>query len=271
MTIRLANSGTAVGTVVIVAVAQTVFLLPWAVLSLPVATTAFPRLAAAWDRGDTDEFRRRSGQGLRVVLAAAAGGTVLLVAVAEPAGIVLLSGHAGSLRAFAPTLVAWSIGLIGWSLVALLARTLYAAGRVRTAAAAQVAGQLTVIVGRPRAECPGPTAVSGVRARRGELGRGDRRRGGPAGPGPARRGVASRRGHRPGRRRRRARPRSSARSPAGRWVGWLAETARGPRSASPCWPPPSAPSCSPPPSPPSTAPWSRELRARRPGPTRAAS
>jgi putative peptidoglycan lipid II flippase len=146
VTIRLANSGTAVGTVVIVAVAQTVFLLPWAVLSLPVATTAFPRLAAAWDRGDTDEFRRRSGQGMRVVLAAAAGGTVLLVAVAEPAGIVLLSGNGGSLRAFAPTLVAWSIGLIGWSLVALLARTLYAAGRVRTAAAAQVAGQLTVIV-----------------------------------------------------------------------------------------------------------------------------
>jgi putative peptidoglycan lipid II flippase len=110
-----------------------------------VATTAFPRLAAAWDRGDRSEFLRRSGQGLRIVVAASAAGTVLLIAVAEPAGIVLLSRKAISLRAFAPTLVGWSFGLMGWSLVALLARTLYAAGRVRQAAAAQVMGQLSVI------------------------------------------------------------------------------------------------------------------------------
>ena len=146
VTIRLANTDTKLGTVVIVTTAQTVFLLPWAVLSLPVATTAFPRLAAAWERGDRADFLRRSGQGLRLVIAASAAGTVLLVAVAEPAGIVMLSGKAVALPAFAPTLTAWSLGLMGWSLVALLARTLYAAGRVRAAAGAQIAGQVTVIV-----------------------------------------------------------------------------------------------------------------------------
>ena len=145
VTIRLANTGTSLGTVVIVATAQTVFLLPWAVFSLPVATTAFPRLSAAWDSGDRADFLRRSGQGLRLVVAASAAGTVLLVAVAEPAGIVMLSGKAVALRAFAPTLTAWSLGLMGWSLVALLARTLYAAGQVRAAAAAQIIGQVTVI------------------------------------------------------------------------------------------------------------------------------
>ena len=143
VTIRLANSGTAVGTVVIVAVAQTVFLLPWAVLSLPVATTAFPRLAAAWDRGDTD----------RVPTAVRAGhcGWCWPRPPPEPCCSWPWPNRPASCCSAATPVrcarsrrrwSAWSIGLIGWSLVALLARTLYAAGRVRAAAAAQVAGQL---------------------------------------------------------------------------------------------------------------------------------
>jgi putative peptidoglycan lipid II flippase len=125
--------------------AQTLFLLPWAVLSLPIATTAFPRLAAAWQAGQIDAVRRRLGASMHVLIAAAAAGTAVLAAVARPAGLLLFGAGAPSLRQFAPATTAFAVGLIGWSLVALLARALYATDQVRMAAAAQVAGQLVVI------------------------------------------------------------------------------------------------------------------------------
>lgn len=144
--IRLANSGSPVGTLVIVVLAQTVFLLPWAVLSLPVATTSFPRLAAAWDAGERDDYRARLAVASRVVIALAAGGTALLVAVATPARVVLLGRHAQSVQQFTPAIATFAIGLLGWSVVALLSRALYAAHAMGAAAAAQVAGQVVVII-----------------------------------------------------------------------------------------------------------------------------
>ncbi len=144
--IRLANSDTARGTLVAVTLAQTVFLLPWAVLSLPIATAAFPRLAAYWGAGDRAAFRRGADSSVAAVIVAAAGGTAVLVAVAEPSGIVLLGPGAAALPAFAPATVGFALGLLGWSLVAILARVSYAAGQVRAAAAAQVVGQVTVIL-----------------------------------------------------------------------------------------------------------------------------
>lgn len=143
--IRLANAGTARGTLVVLTTAQTVFLLPWAVLSLPVATAAYPGLAAAWDAARPADFGARLGTAATVVVTAAAGGTALLVAVAQPAGPVLLRGQAEVLRGFAPAVSGFAIGLLGWSLVALLSRALYAAGAMAPAAAAQVLGQLVVI------------------------------------------------------------------------------------------------------------------------------
>jgi putative peptidoglycan lipid II flippase len=144
--IRLANSDTARGTLVIVTMAQTLFLLPWAVLSLPIATTAFPRLSSDWAAGLRDDYARRVASSGAIVITAAAAGTAVLVAVAEPAGIVLLGPSAPSLDAFAPTAIAFAVGLLGWSLVALLGRALYASGHLISSARAQVAGQLTVIV-----------------------------------------------------------------------------------------------------------------------------
>lgn len=145
--LRLANDGTSAGLAVVVTTAQTVFLLPWAVLAVPVATASYPRLSTAWDAGDRAGFARTLGGATRVVVAAAALATAVLVAVAEPAGRLLLSGGSttdAARQQFAPAMTAFAAGLVGWSLVALLARALYAAGRVRAAAAGQVAGQVVV-------------------------------------------------------------------------------------------------------------------------------
>lgn len=147
--LRLANDGTTSGLAVVVTTAQTVFLLPWAVLAVPVATASYPRLATAWDGGDRPTYAATLGSAARIVTAAAGVATAVLVAVAEPAGALLLSGGNTTVTArlqFAPALVAFAAGLLGWSLVALLARSLYAAGRVRVAAIGQVVGQVVVIV-----------------------------------------------------------------------------------------------------------------------------
>lgn len=145
--IWLANDGTTTGTVVVVTLAQTVLLLPWAVLAVPVATSAFPRLSALWDSGRDAPFRALSARAARVVIAAAAIGTAAFVAAAEPLAIVLLDpattpAHA----AFAPAIVAFTAGLIGWAVVAVMSRALYAARSVGTAALAQVAGWCVVVV-----------------------------------------------------------------------------------------------------------------------------
>ncbi|MHA3705126.1 murein biosynthesis integral membrane protein MurJ [Jatrophihabitans sp. YIM 134969] len=147
--LRLANDGTTSGLAVVVTTAQTVFLLPWAVLAVPVATASYPRLATAWDAGDRPAYAATLGSSTRLVTAAAGVATAVLVAVAEPAGALLLSGANTSDPAraqFAPALVAFAVGLLGWSLVALLARSLYATGQVTAAALGQVAGQVVVVV-----------------------------------------------------------------------------------------------------------------------------
>jgi len=143
----LANNGTTTGTVVVVALAQTVFLLPWAVLSVPVATSAFPRLSASWDRGDRDGFASLATRSARAVVALAALGTAALVAVAEPAAGLLLDRHSAPAHpAFAPAIAGFAVGLLGWSLVALLSRMLFAARMVGVAARGQVIGWGAAIV-----------------------------------------------------------------------------------------------------------------------------
>jgi putative peptidoglycan lipid II flippase len=116
-------------------------LLPWAVLAVPVATSAFPRLSGLWDAGDRPAFTALTDRTSRVVIAAAALGTAAFVAAAEPIATVLLDPTTTPAHsAFAPAIVAFTAGLLGWSLVALLSRACYAANRVGTAALAQVAG-----------------------------------------------------------------------------------------------------------------------------------
>jgi putative peptidoglycan lipid II flippase len=144
--IRLANQGTATGTVVIVTLAQTVFLLPWAVLGVPVATSTFPRLAMLRDADRVSDARRLAMSSARVIGALSAVGTAVLVAAAQPTANILLPAGSPSRAQLAPTIAAFAVGLIGWSLVALLARSLYAAQAMLPAARAQVIGQLLIVV-----------------------------------------------------------------------------------------------------------------------------
>ncbi|MFI7545754.1 murein biosynthesis integral membrane protein MurJ [Actinoplanes sp. NPDC049599] len=114
--------------------AQALYLLPWAVLAVPLATAAYPTLSATAERGDEDGYRAAlAGTARTVVLLACLGGAAL-VAIAEPVTALL-----GTPRA-APGIVGFAPGLLGYALFALLSRALYARGATASAAAATAAG-----------------------------------------------------------------------------------------------------------------------------------
>ncbi|MEV4624306.1 lipid II flippase MurJ [Asanoa sp. NPDC049573] len=139
VTLRLANQGPE-GTVVVFTVAQAVYLLPWAILAVPVATAAYPALATAHSTGDDAGYRSRLAPAARGVLLLSCLGAAALFAVAEPvAGFFALPGLGGAVAGFAP-------GLIGYGLFAMLTRALYARGLPRPAATATAIGWATVSV-----------------------------------------------------------------------------------------------------------------------------
>jgi putative peptidoglycan lipid II flippase len=138
VTIVLAFAGPDEATWVHVQFAQTVYLLPWAVLAVPLATAAYPTLAAAWTDRDADRYVGTLAPAARGVLLLSCLGAAVLVAVADPAAEVLLDRPgtgplAAAIAGLAP-------GLIGYALFALLSRALYARGATGAAAAATVAG-----------------------------------------------------------------------------------------------------------------------------------
>lgn len=140
--LRLAGTDGDEGAVVVFGVATALFLLPWAVLAVPVATSVFPTLSGASEQ----DYRRELGRALRAVLLAMAGAAAVLSVVAVPVSRLLVEGVPGADRtgSLAAAVVAFAPGLVGYGLVALLSRALYARGDGRTPAVAAVAGWLVV-------------------------------------------------------------------------------------------------------------------------------
>ena len=143
--LRLANSG-ARGDVVVFFVVTAVFVLPAAVLAVPLATSAFPVLAAHHAGGDERAYAEVVGSALRGVLVLMLGATAVLAVVARPAAAVLGMGAPGADRvdALRDATLAFAPGLLGFGLLALVGRALYARGDGRTPAAATVIGWLAV-------------------------------------------------------------------------------------------------------------------------------
>ena len=81
--IRLANDGPD-GTLVLFLLAQAVFLLPWAVLAVPLSTPTFPVLAEAAATGDTARFDATLARATRAVLLVAGLGVAGLVGLSGP-------------------------------------------------------------------------------------------------------------------------------------------------------------------------------------------
>ena len=113
------------------------FLLPHALLAVPVLTARFPAMAAAHDRGDRAELRSVTDAGILSVVATGALAGALLWAAAAPVGRVLALGAAArSAPLLEAALVTLAPGIALFGLLHLLTRRCYAMGDTRTPALA---------------------------------------------------------------------------------------------------------------------------------------
>ena len=148
LTIALVNWHTAAGALVVFSQAQTMYLLPWAVLAVPVATSTYPALASASAAGDLDGFRRTLARSTRGVLLLSGFGAAGLAALAWPAAWVYAhtAGEPAQIPGLARAIAAFAPGLLGYGLFALLSRALYAHRQNRAAAQATLVGWGAVAV-----------------------------------------------------------------------------------------------------------------------------
>jgi putative peptidoglycan lipid II flippase len=137
----LANSREGQGALVLYNYGWQMFFVPYAVLAVPIATTAFPVLSAA----EGSDFDRTAASSTRAVMLVSWLGAALLAGAARPAAR-LFEHNPADARTLALTFIAFAPGLIGYGLAAHLSRVLFAGGQAKVAAVALVAGWLLVIV-----------------------------------------------------------------------------------------------------------------------------
>jgi putative peptidoglycan lipid II flippase len=147
LTLRLSNSHGGTGAITVYQYVQAVYLLPYAVLAVPLAIAAFPQLSERAAAGDGAGYAATLARSTRAVLVAASLGVCVLVAVAPAVGAFFTAIDAGqdasgsaALSALSPALTAFAPGLVGFCLVAHLGRALFAVGHARWAATATVGG-----------------------------------------------------------------------------------------------------------------------------------
>jgi putative peptidoglycan lipid II flippase len=141
--IVLANSRGGSGALVLYSFAWAVFFVPYAVLAVPIATSAFPELSAR-----SEHFDATSAMSTRAVTVASWLGVAGMAGTCIPLARVFQShpGQGADARQLAIALAAFAPGLIGYGLMANLSRVLYADGRSRASGAAVSCGWLLVIV-----------------------------------------------------------------------------------------------------------------------------
>jgi len=145
VTLRVSNFDGGDGAVSVYNYVQAVYLLPYAVLAVPVATAAFPTLARGGDRSSAATLARSlravlvlSGLGVAVLVASAGSVQAFFAALDARRG----AGHtsAEALGALGAALTAYAPGLVGFGAAALLTRAVYVRGRPRVAGLAMAGG-----------------------------------------------------------------------------------------------------------------------------------
>jgi putative peptidoglycan lipid II flippase len=145
--IRLSGGEAPDGTLVIYGAGLTLFLVPWAALAVPLATSAYPGLSERAEVGDDAGYARALAPVTALVVAASAGAAAVLVAVAGPiARVFLSSGTDAAVGALRDTTIAFAPGLVGYGLVAVLTRALYARGLWKAPTVCVVGGWLVAVV-----------------------------------------------------------------------------------------------------------------------------
>ncbi|GAA2736946.1 murein biosynthesis integral membrane protein MurJ [Actinocorallia aurantiaca] len=124
--------------------AWSVYLLPWAILAVPIATSAFQSLSARSEEADPAGFDRIAASTTRAVVLVSCLGAAMVASVAVP--VAAFFDQEAEPEVLSRALLAFAPGLLGYGLVAHLGRALYACGRGRESAKAVVIGWVTVLV-----------------------------------------------------------------------------------------------------------------------------
>lgn len=149
------------GTYTVFVYTQAVYLLPYAVLIVPLATSTFPRLSAL--AHDREPFARLASATTRGVAVAGAVGAAALVATGPAVAAVFGAiRDAEATTAMGPALAWMAPGLLGYGLVFHVSRTLFALGRGRAAVVGVATGWGVVAVGAVVAGLALPEGASSV-------------------------------------------------------------------------------------------------------------
>jgi len=157
--IVLANAHGGSGALVLYNYGWQVFFVPYAVLAVPIATSAFPVLSAsaqdegqragaasaAAHAGGTPDFDAAAASSTRAAVLVSWLGAGLLAGACVPVARVFLTHDPAGARELAWALAAFAVGLAGFGLAANLSRVLFACRRARIAAIAVTGGWLLVI------------------------------------------------------------------------------------------------------------------------------
>jgi putative peptidoglycan lipid II flippase len=147
------------GTLNIYTYVQAVYLLPYAVLAVPIATAAFPALASGvnqsalatgMNQSSVERAQQTLSSSARAITVATCAGAAVLFAAAPPIGAFFSALDAGrhspagqeALAALPAALSAFAPGLVGFGLLALFTRALYARGRPGVAGGVAACGWL---------------------------------------------------------------------------------------------------------------------------------
>ncbi len=149
------------GTYTVFVYTQAVYLLPYAVLIVPLATSTFPRLSAL--AHDREPFARLASATTRGVAVAGGVGAAALVATGPAVAAVFgAMRHEDAIAAMGPALAWMAPGLLGYGLLFHVSRTLFALGRGRAAVVGIASGWGVVAVGAVVAGLVLPAGASSV-------------------------------------------------------------------------------------------------------------
>lgn len=150
VTLKVANRSGGDGTLVVQTYVQALYLLPYAVLAVPVATAVFPVLVTgvtSHDGGDREGAVRTLAGSLRAVVVLTGAAVAGMIAAAEPVGVVFAAvdrdGGAEALQSMPLAIAMMVPGLIGFAIAAVALRALYARGRAVRGGVIMALGWLT--------------------------------------------------------------------------------------------------------------------------------
>lgn len=171
-TVWISNHRGGTGTLNVYSYVQAVYLLPYAVLAVPIATAAFPSLVDADpDAAPSVASASTLARSLRAVLAAGVLGATVLIAAAGSVGVFFESldvgrdhGAGAALSALGDALSAFAPGLVGFAVAAVAQRALYARHRSWETGAVVAAGWLVAAAAPFLLTEPGSGAGATLRA-----------------------------------------------------------------------------------------------------------